>query len=386
MVQASVSMRRPLEDTTLEDVARLLGRSFAVRDVVNGPDGLTATVEDDVSHDHLRQAVVQVLRVARHLTEECVFTSEPAGWQGSDAQPALEACGDVQRLGPGLFAFSGGFLEIRGALDALLLRIAGQHGARELAYPPLWPIPVLRDINYFHDFPQLAMVAAGVGTDFASRRRFSEAYRRDSGSTVIACTAENGLAPAVNALAPTVCDCCYWLLRGRRDVADQVLTIHGHVFRNEASDEGSLDRLSAFTMREIVTVGTEAFVLARRQALLEEMKQLALSLGLRCTIEAADDPFFCNDALQKSLLQTAAQLKYELRVVLFGDREIAVGSLNLHNDYFSRSYDYTTPDGTRPFSGCFAIGCERLAFALFCRHGPDLAQWPLPVRGALGLG
>ena len=261
-----------------------------------------------------------------------------------------------------------------------------RHGARELAYPPLWPIPVLRDINYFHDFPQLAMVAAGVGTDFASRSRFSEAHRRGSGSTSIACTAENGLAPAVNALAPTVCDCCYWLLRERRDVADQVFTIHGHVFRNEASDEGSLDRLSAFTMREIVTVGTEAFVLARRQALLEDMKHLARSLGLRCTIEAADDPFFCNDALQKSLMQTAAQLKYELRVTLFGEHEIAVGSLNLHNDYFSKSYDYTTQDGTRPFSGCFAIGCERLTYALFCRYGLDLGQWPQAVRSVLRLG
>ncbi len=386
MVQVSVSMARPLDDMTLEDVARILGRSFAVEGVVNGPDGMTATVRDDVSYDHLRQAVVKVLRVARHLTEECVFSHEPTDWQGSDAQLALEAAGDVQRLGPGLFAFGGSFLTVRGALDTLLLGIAARHGAKELAYPPLWPIPVLRDINYFHDFPQLAMVAAGVETDFTSRSRFSEAHRRGSGSTAIACTAENGLAPAVNALAPTVCDCCYWLLRDRRDVADQVFTIHGHVFRNEASDEGSLDRLSAFTMREIVTVGTEAFVLARRQVLLEDMKQLAQLLGLRCTIEAADDPFFCNDALQKNLLQTAAQLKYELRVVLFGNREIAVGSLNLHNDYFSKSYDYTTRDGARPFSGCFAIGCERLTYALFCRYGLDLEQWPQPVRSVLRLG
>lgn len=386
MVQASVPVTRPLDNATLDDVSRILGRSFAVEAVVNGPGAVTATVGDDVSQDHLRQAVARVLRVARHLTEECVFSSEPADWQGTDAQPALEAAGDVRRLGPGLFAFGGAFLQVRAALDALLLGIAARHGASELAYPPLWPVPVLRDINYFHDFPQLAMVAAGVGADFASRSRFGEANRRGSGAAAIACTAEGGLAPAVNALAPTVCDCCYWLLRDRRDVADQVLTIHGHVFRNETSDTGSLDRLSAFTMREIVTIGTEAFVLERRRVLLEDMTQLALSLGLRCTIEAADDPFFCNDALQKSLLQTAAQLKYELRVVLFGDREIAVGSLNLHNDYFSKSYDYTTPDGGRPFSGCFAIGCERLTYALFCRYGLDLEQWPQPVRGVLRLG
>ncbi len=384
MVQASVRTG-PVEDATLGDVARLLGRSFAVEGVVGGPDGVTATVGDDVSQERLRQAVARALRVARHLTEDEVFRSEPAGWSGHDAQPALEAAGDVQRLGPGLFAFAGGFLRVRGALDGLLLQVAARQGARALSYPPLWPVPVLRDINYFHDFPQLAMVAAGVGGDFAARSRFSEACRKGSGATTIACTAENGLAPAVNALAPTVCDCCYWLLRDRRDVADQALTVHGNAFRNEASESGSLDRLSAFTMREIVTIGSEAFVLARRAALLEELKGLALSLGLRARIAAADDPFFCNDALQKSLMQTAAQLKYELRVTLFGEREIAVGSLNLHNDYFSRSYDYTAADGTRPFSGCFAIGCERLTFALFCRHGSDPARWPGPVRDLLGL-
>lgn len=102
-------------------------------------------------------------------------------------------------------------------------------------------------------------------------------------------------------------------------------------------------------------------------------------------IASADDPFFCYDALQKSPTQTAAQLKCELRVTLHGEREIAAGSLDQHDDCFSRSYDHTAAEGTRPFSGCFAIGGERLTFALFCRHGTDLRAWPRPVRDAPGL-
>ena len=117
MVQASVSTG-PLGDATRGDVAGLLGRSFTVRDVVNGPDGVTAIVEDDVPHDHLRRAVARVLRVARHLSEDEVFRSEPADWSGHDAQPAPEAAGDVRRLGPGLFTFGGGARRPGAAMSA----------------------------------------------------------------------------------------------------------------------------------------------------------------------------------------------------------------------------------------------------------------------------
>ncbi len=386
MAQASVRLKRPLDDAALAGVGAVLGRSFAVTALDRGGEGLSATVSDDVSDERLREALVQVLRVSRHAASEQGFAHDPADWRGEDAQPALEARGDVRRLGPGLFAFGGAFLAVRAALDTLVQAIAARQGAAELAYPPLWPVGVLRDINYFHDFPQLAMLAPGVAPDFAARTRFSEAHRRGSGPGAIACTAEDGLAPAANALAPTVCDCCYWLLRGRSDVADAAFTIHGTVFRNESSPAGALERLTAYTMREVVVIGSEGFVLARREALLAELEALGRGLGLRCTIEAADDPFFCNDALQKGVLQGLARLKHELRVVAFEGRTFAAGSLNLHNDFFSRSYGYALAGGGTAFSVCMGIGLERLAYALFCRHGLEPERWPAPVRALLGLG
>ena len=385
MTEARVDLNEALADDALAQVGETLRRSFDVETLDQAGGALTLVVNDAVATNELRKRLKQVVRARRYATGACLFSRSVPDHRETDPQPALEARGDVVAMGPGLFAFRGDFLRVRAALDGLVRAIAGRCGAEELAYPPLWPVDVLRSINYFHDFPHLAMLASGVAPHYEARSAFAGRFRKGSGETVIACTAENGLAPASNALAPTVCDCCYWLLRGRRDVADQVLTIHGQVFRNEASAQGRIDRLTGYTMREIVLIGSEAFVLAKREALIDEVIELVTGLDLACTIQAADDPFFSNDALLKNSYQNMAQLKYEVVAPLFAGHGTAVASVNLHNDFFSRSYAYQDRDGNYPSSACVAFGYERMAYALFCRHGAELSAWPEPVRAALGL-
>jgi len=91
-------------------------------------------------------------------------------------------------------------------------------------------------------------------------------------------------------------------------------------------------------------------------------------------------------ALFKKALQKQARLKYEVEVPLLGGRMTAVASINLHRDFFSRNYDYRDSGGGHPFSACVGFGHERLAYALFCRHGAELGAWPEGVRAYLGLG
>lgn len=385
LAQASVQLKTPLSGETLTAITDMLRRSFNLGRVTHERDLLRVTVDDETTDDVLDGVLKRVLTVCRYADGHTIFSHQPDAWTGSDPQQALEARGDVRRLGPGLFAFAGAFLEVRTALDRVVQAIAARAGAAELSYPPLWPTAVLQGIDYFHDFPHLALLACGVADDFASREVFSRQMRQGSDATTLTCSGENGVAPAHHALAPTVCDCCYWLLRGRTDVVDQVLTVNGNVFRNESSPHGRLDRLTAYTMREIVTIGSEAFVLSRREALLLEVQDLISQLDLSCNFIAADDPFFCNDALDKNIYQTLENLKYEVKVRLFDDQHTAVASFNLHNDFFSRSYGYTSVDGGVPFSACMGIGYERLTYALFCRYGVDTARWPGAVRAALGL-
>ncbi len=386
MAVAVVEFREPQAPETLESVKARLARSFTLQSFVYERDTLSVTVVDEIAESRLMALIVQMLRAERYLSRDMLFEhrldSAPAA---DDPQPALEAMGEVQALGPGLFAFRGGFLRVREALNARMREIGARHAAEEVDYPPLWPVEVLRDINYLHDFPHLVMLAAGVDESFAQRARFAERYAKSCGHPDIACAGDSGLDPARHGLAPTVCDCCYWLLRGRLDVADQVFTTHGRVFRNERSADARLDRLTAYTMREVVGVGSESFVLAFRDAMVAEMSALMVALDLRCEIKAADDPFFSNDALQKNAFQNMARLKYEVVVPLFGDRQVAVASVNLHRDFFSRSYGYSAADGSAPHSACVGIGFERLAYALFCRYGARVAEWPTPVRAFLAV-
>lgn len=384
MVQAKIPLAGGIGDNDLAHVSEMLSRSYDVEGVTFDGMSISVRVRDETSPAELQRTLRQILRVHRFASQDCIFTHVVEDWDNGDCQPALEATGDVRSIGPGLFAFQGDFLRVRMALDGCVRAIAARCGAQELSYPPLWPVPLLQAINYFHDFPQLAMLAVGVTPEYKARSAFADRFKKGVGTHAIACTEENGLAPARNALAPTVCDCCYWLLRGRRDVEDHVSTVYGTVFRNETSPEGRLDRLTVYTMREIVAVGQEAFVLAQREAWLGEVERLVTELDLACSIKAADDPFFSNDALQKNAYQALSQLKYEVQVSLYGDRKTAVVSINLHNDYFSQSYDFEGKAG-RPISACVGFGYERLTYALFCRHGRKVSAWPGAVRAALGL-
>lgn len=384
MTRAEVELSAPLEDEDVLQISETFRRSFDFKSLVRRENCVEVVVGDDMAPVELETVLKRVVRARRYAFSESLFVREATSGQNGDPQPLLQDRGDVRSLAPGLFAFSGDFLRVRTALDARVRAIAALHKAAEISYPALWPIEVLQAIDYFHDFPHLTMLASGVEPSFAARNRFAERFSKRIGRGSIECNEENGLAPARHALAPTVCDCCYWLLKGRRDVADQMFTIHGQVFRNERSQHGALDRLTAYTMREIVMVGSPAFVLSRRDALVDEVIDFMSSLDLSCDIRAADDPFFCNDSLQKTILQNLNRLKYEVNVQLYDGRTTAVASINLHNDFFSQNYDYTQGE-THLFSACVAFGYERLTYALFCRHGADLSSWPRQVLDLLEL-
>ena len=64
---------------------------------------------------------------------------------------------------------------------------------------------------------------------------------------------------------------------------------------------------------------------------------------------------------------------------------MSVGSITLHQDYFSHAFDYLDEDGERPHSACVGFGLERHAHALFCRHGVDTTTGPHEVRSCLVL-
>jgi seryl-tRNA synthetase len=187
--------------------------------------------------------------------------------------------------------------------------------------------------------------------------------------------------PASFGLQSAVCDCCYYALRGRTDYHNTLYTTRNKVFRNECSPTGSLDRLTSFTVRDIMFVGGQEFVMAERERMLGLAREFLAELDLDSALASANDPFFAGDALIKAVFQNAAELKYELLARLpFSGRDLAIGSVNLHQDYFGRAFGITRPDGQPVWSGCLGIGFERLVYAVYAQFGTVVKTWPAHLR------
>jgi seryl-tRNA synthetase len=139
-------------------------------------------------------------------------------------------------------------------------------------------------------------------------------------------------------------------------------------------------------MREFVRVGTPAQIRPFRADWIERAKTFAETLALPYAVDLASDPFFGRGGLMLAASQIEQSLKFELLVpILSHEKPTACMSFNDHQDHFGEAWDLKDQDGRPCHTGCVAFGVDRLALALFARHGVDLAGWPASARSALGL-
>jgi hypothetical protein len=251
-------------------------------------------------------------------------------------------------------------LALRCALDARFERWGRQNGAQPMSYPPLLAVADLARIDYFANFPHLALLASGLNTDALDAR-----YPGDIRPTML----DNAhLTPARYVLPPAACHGVYADLAGSRLAGGphRVTTV-ATCFRREHYLDG-VHRLLGFTMREIVCVGDRDSVLTHlahyRRLLLDYLAELGLPVG----VQPGSDPFF--DATgPRALVQQLFPAKEEF---VYGD-SLAIASVNFHRNVFGERCDIRTSDGAPAFSGCVAFGLERWIGALGDHFGEEPA-------------
>jgi hypothetical protein len=174
-------------------------------------------------------------------------------------------------------------------------------------------------------------------------------------------------------MPPAVCYHCYAKLAASSLQEPRVWTCVARCRRNETNEEPG--RLRTFTMREIVFIGSCAWVRERRQEWMDLVFAFAQSLQLAVQLDVATDSFFAGDeARGRKLLQQIKGLKFELRAQMDAEgTPLAISSFNLHETFFSRRFGFSLEDGTDAYSGCVAFGLERWALALAVTLGPDEA-------------
>jgi len=370
-----ISVGGPLPPAGREYLEAALGRSYAVRRLGWSGDDLDLQLAEPAAIEPVRAQVERLASLARTLAPDVRYLRRGAGRHGADPTPALRARGDVAPVAPGMVALAGPFLALTERIDRYWRRLARERAAREEEYPALWPVDLCRRIDYLREFPQQVLLAAPVRPSFAGRDAFARDHARSRQFSAIDAGAH--LAASTFGLQGAVCDCCYWLRRDTTGQPDRWYTTAGRVFRNEAAPDSGLDRLTSFRVRDLMAVGSEEFVREAHAQMLADAARFLARLDLTAAIETAGDPFFANDSVLKNAFQASAQLKYELKATVpHTGRDLAIGSVNLHQDSFGRSLGIRLADGSPAWSACVGVGFERTAYAICCQHGPDPAGWP----------
>jgi seryl-tRNA synthetase len=223
-------------------------------------------------------------------------------------------------------------------VDSKFVELASKARAHALPVPSLIERSILERAGYFESFP---------------------------GSTVE--QSDGGCMP------PAVCYHCYAKLAATSLQEPGAWTCVARCRRNEDNKEPG--RLRAFTMREIVFVGSAAWVRERRQEWMDRILGFAQSLQLAVQLDVATDSFFAGgEARGRKLLQQMKGLKFELRARMDAEgTPLAISSFNLHETFFSHRFGFRLEDGTDANSGCVAFGLERWALALAVTLGPNEA-------------
>lgn len=328
----------------------------------------------------ITSAAARIVSVFEHLPEKILHetTTRPT-CACATAYDDLVDRGDVRPMGEGLHNYGGVTARLFSALAATFRRTARSLGAEELHFPTLIRMETLHRTGYLRGFPQHCQFVSNIEGNAEELRAFRDHIASCDGPGTHD-VRDFQVNPQL-ALTPAVCYHAYEHVAGRQLTDDSILvTAAQPCYRNEGQATEGLRRLREFTMREVICIGTEAAVMAKRDRMLEAMKSLMDRMAISGSIVSATDPFFLDDYDAKRLFQIGFDLKHELRATMPGAASLAIASLNYHQDHFGRAFEITTPDGEAAHSCCIGFGFDRWCATIFAQHGIEPVDWPEPLR------
>ncbi len=364
--------------------------AIANAEITPSGDSILLTLRHDLNsaqQQDIEQKVQRVVeamaknarRLRAQILEDCL--DRPTCYLKDPTQELIER-GELFQEDTGIFILGPILTRLIDYFEHLFLDLANQFSAKPYRFPTLIPARFLDRVNYFRAFPHSLSFATHLREDLDIIEQFAEHTHCDCNGHLT--TAAESFATIQTLLSPAVCYHLYFSLADRPLPGGQLAaTAVGNCFRYESSNLVSLERLWNFTMREIIFIGPQSYVLEQREAARQYMQNRLTEVGLAYRVESANDPFFIGEFRQQALFQSAFQLKYEIRAQLpFRVSTLAVGSYNYHQDFFGRNLNITLPDGSPVHTGCVAFGLERIALAFLAQFGLDTEQWPEAVRKA----
>lgn len=277
----------------------------------------------------------------------------------------------------GLYGRSGQFEDVIVAFERLIDRVGGPDKAEAIRFPPGINRAYFEKSGYMKSFPQLAGTVhsfCGCELDHVSLLKSMDDgtdWTKDQKATDIVLT-----PAACYPLYPTIAK------RGALPADGGLYDIQSYCFRHEPSKDPARQQL--FRMREYVRMGTESDVTEFRQLWMDRGVEMMEKVGLDVKIDIANDPFFGRAGKMLANNQRDQNLKFELLIPVTSNENLtACMSFNYHQDAFGAKWGLNLSDGAVAHTACVGFGLERIALALFAKHGLDVDAWPQPVRDTL---
>jgi seryl-tRNA synthetase len=251
--------------------------------------------------------------------------------------------------------------------------------AEVLRFPPVMSRSQLEKSGYLKSFPNLLGCVCTLHGTEAQIRTAADAHYSGGDWT-------SSLAASDLVLSPAACYPVYPLAAARGAVPREGLLfdVEANCFRHEPSR--ALNRLQSFRMREFVRIGSPDEIGAFCEQWKSHAQKLAEELALPAQLDVANDPFFGRVGQMMAVSQRQNALKFELLIPYHdGAVPTACMSFNYHREHFGTTWNLTNAEREVAHTCCVAFGIDRLAVALFCVHGVEVARWPAGVRRALAL-
>ncbi|MEM9622933.1 MAG: aminoacyl--tRNA ligase-related protein [Pseudomonadota bacterium] len=277
-------------------------------------------------------------------------------------EPGRPPSGVSQRGG-----LSGPLLAYMQQLDAHICTLAADYAPENQQHSPLLPVAKLDAADHFSSFPHQAMFAAAAAPDKDNLKSFAAEPVDAAGHLNV---------PALDAvdccLTPGACYPIYIDQEGAELEETKYITVRSTCFRQEEQERlEPLIRQRAFTMRELVCMGTQDDVEKFLATLTQRVEDMCQALDLPIVFVQATDPFFEPRRNKKFLMQKVAPVKMEMTY----QEHLAIGSVNDHRNGFGNTFAILL-HGEPIHSGCVAFGLERWLYCLQEQHGEDPAAWP----------
>jgi seryl-tRNA synthetase len=306
------------------------------------------------------------------------ISDDPITTAYREYQDELVRAGLLIPLGvPGVYGRSGVFEGVIEHFERFVTRAAAHLAPEVMRFPPLLARKHYLGTDHIQNFPNLmGSVHSFTGDERSHQSLLKKKDRGEDWATDLAATEVM--------LTPAACYPLYPTATGTLPEAGRLVDLRSFVFRHEPSVDPA--RMQIFRQREYVRLGTPEQALAHRNSWLEQGEKMLKAVGLDVRAVPANDPFFGRGGRMMAAAQKEQALKYELVApVATAERPTAIASCNYHLDHFGHAFGIHTPDGKPAHSACIGFGLERIALALFRKHGFDPARWPAAVRQVLEL-